>query len=136
MTKQVFILSHDLARRNAVAAVSDAPPGFKVIVSEPSRSLDQNAAQWPILQAFSDQLTWPVNGQMVKLEPEEWKDLLTVAYRQETVRIAMGLNGGMVMLGCRTSKMSKQEFSEYLDFLHSEAAARGVIVYAEDECTT
>lgn len=131
MSKKVFVLSHDLARRNAVAEVANAPAGYKVTVSEPSRSPDQNAAQWPILQAFSDQLEWPVNGQMVRIEPSEWKDILTSAYRQETARIAMGLNGGMVMLGCRTSKMSKRDFSEYLEFLHATAAARGVVVYEE-----
>lgn len=136
MSKQHFTLSHDLARRNAVAAVANAPAGYKVTVSEPSRSLDQNAAQWPILQAFSDQLTWPVNGQMVKMAPDDWKDLLTAAFKRETARVAMGLDGGMVMLGCRTSKLSKREFSEYLEFLHATAAARGVVVYEDDLCTT
>jgi hypothetical protein len=32
------------------------------------------------------------------------------------------------MLGLRTSKMGKKQFSEFLDFLHSVAADRGVIV--------
>lgn len=136
MAKQVFILSHELARRNAVAAVSNAPHGFKVTVSEPSRSLDQNAALWPILEAFSEQLTWPVNGAMVSMASEEWKDVLTAAFRRETARVAMGLDGGVVMLGCRTSKMGKREFSEFLEFLHATAAARGVVVYQEGECTT
>ena len=135
-SKLVFVLSHDLARRNAVASVANAPAGYKVTVSEPSRSLDQNAAQWPILQAFSDQLAWPVNGQMVKMAPDDWKDLLTAAFKRETARVAMGLDGGMVMLGCRTSKLSKREFSEYLEFLHATAAARGVVVYEDDLCTT
>lgn len=127
--KQVYILSHDQARRGAMAAVADAPAGYKVTVSEPARSLDQNAAQWPILQAFSDQLEWPVNGRMTKLTPDEWKDLLSAAFRREGNRIAVGLDGGVVMLGCRTSKMSKREFSEYLEFLHATAADRGVQVY-------
>jgi hypothetical protein len=65
---------------------------------------------------------------MTKLSPEDWKDLLTAAYRRETQRVAMGLDGGMVMLGLRTSKMSKREFSEFLDFVHATAEDRGVIV--------
>lgn len=136
MTKQIYILSHDLARRNAVAAVANAPAGHKVTVSEPSRSLDQNAALWPILDAFSEQLKWPVNGVMVSMAAEEWKDVLTAAFRRETARVAMGLDGGVVMLGCRTSKMSKREFSEFLEFLNATAAARDVVVYREDECTS
>ena len=38
----------------------------------------------------------------------------------------MGLDGGMVMLGARTSTMSKREFSEWLEFLHATAVDRGI----------
>lgn len=124
--KRTFILAHNVARAGAIAAVKDAPDGHSVTVAEPTRNLEQNAAQWPILQAFADQLLWPVNGQMVHMTPEDWKDLLTAAFRRETVRVAMGLDGGMVMLGSRTSKFSKREFSDWLEFLHATAAARDV----------
>jgi hypothetical protein len=115
-----------------MACVADAPGGYVVTVQEPSRSLEQNAAQWPILQAFAEQLTWPVNGAMVKLAADEWKDILTAAFQGETVRLAMGLSGGVVMLGLRTSQMGKRRFSEWLEFLHATAAERGVIVYADE----
>ena len=124
--KQTYILAHPTARQRAVDAVRNAPDGFCVTVAEPSRNLEQNAAQWPILQAFADQLKWPVNGSMESLTAEEFKDILTAAFKRETVRVAMGLDGGMVMLGARTSQMGKREFSEWLDFLHATAAARGV----------
>jgi hypothetical protein len=64
---------------------------------------------------------------MVQLEPEEWKDVLTAAYRNESQRIAMGLNGGMVILGMRTSQLSKREFAEFIEFIHSVAVERGVV---------
>jgi hypothetical protein len=67
---------------------------------------------------------------MCQLSPEEWKDILSAAFRRETVRVAMGLDGGMVMLGARTSTMGKKEFSEWLDFLNATAALRGVNVNA------
>ena len=60
--KQVFIMAHDTARRNACEAVKNAPEGHVVTIGEPTRTLEQNAAQWPILEAFSEQLQWPVNG--------------------------------------------------------------------------
>ena len=47
------------------------------------------------------------------------------------MRLAAGLNGGVVMLGLRTSKMGKQTFSNWLEFLHATAALRGVEVYPE-----
>lgn len=124
-----FYLRHETARRNAISEVARAPDGWCVTVSEPARSLDQNAAMWPILEAFSAQLEWPVNGKMVKLQPEEWKDILTAAFNGERVRLAQGLDGGVVMIGLRTSKMSKATFSEWLEFLHATAVARGVDVY-------
>ena len=115
-----------------MACVADAPEGYVVTVQEPTRSTDQNAAQWPILEAFAEQLQWPVNGAMVNLSAEEWKDVLTAAFQGETVRLAMGLNGGVVMLGLRTSQMGKRRFSEWLDFLNATAALRGVVVYADE----
>lgn len=108
--------------------------GYAVTIKEADRTLEQNAAQWPILQAFSKQLLWPVNGQMVQMTDEEWKDVLTAAFEGETnPKLAMGLNGGVVMLGKRTSKFGKKRFSEWLEFLHAVAADRGVQVYVEQE---
>lgn len=135
MSKKVFIMAHTEARARAVQAVKDAPDGYAVAISEPTRNLDQNAAQWPILQAFADQLQWPINGRMEWLQPEEWKDVLTCAFRRESVRVAMGLDGGMVMLGSRTSKFSKAQFSDWLEFLNATAADRDVILdYREAAC--
>jgi hypothetical protein len=99
------------------------------VTAEPEvRTAEQNAAQWPILTAFSKQLQWPINGQMVYMTQDDWKDVLTAAFRRESARLAMGLDGGVVMLGLRTSKMNKSEFSEWLDFLKATAALRGVEV--------
>ena len=103
-----------------------------VTVEEEVRTPEQNKAQWPILEAFAEQLQWPVNGAMVNLSAEEWKDVLTAAFQGETVRLAAGLNGGVVMLGLRTSQMGKRRFSEWLDFLNATAALRGVVVYADE----
>lgn len=129
---QRFVMAHDLARQRACDAVKRAPEGFEVLVREPGRSWEQNKAMWPILEAFSEQLEWPVNGRMTKLSADEWKDLLSAAFRKEQNRVAPGLDGGFVMLGQRTSAFGKREFSEWLEFLHATAADRGVVVYAEE----
>lgn len=127
--KKIFRLVHSQARELAQECVRNAPDGYIVTVAEPTRNLDQNAAQWPILQAFSEQLEWPVNGIMTKLDPHEWKDILTAAFRNESHRVATGINGGMVLLGQRTSNFSKAEFSDWLEFLHITASSRGVVLY-------
>ena len=66
---------------------------------------------------------------MTHMTADEWKDVLTAGFRKEQARLAMGLDGGVVMLGQRTSKFVKSEFSEWLEFLHATAALRGVTVY-------
>lgn len=125
--KAHFQLNHETARQLAVSAILKSPlDGTVVKLSDPTRSLDQNAFMWPLLECFSAQLPWPVNGTLVFLEPDEWKQILSAAYKQETMRIAQGLNGGMVLLGKRTSKFSKKEFSEFIDFLHATAFDRGI----------
>ena len=91
-----------------------------------TRTMAQNRLMWPLLTEFSKQLEWPVNGKMTKMSPEDWKDVLTSAFKNESVRLAMGLDGGIVMLGQRTSRFTKPQFAEWIEFLYATAADRGV----------
>lgn len=121
MESRTYILSHDTARQRAAEDVKTAPVGWAVKVSEPTRNLEQNAAQWPILECFAKQRKWPVDGEMVYMTTEEWKDVLTAAFEQESIRLAKGINGGFVMVGRRTREYGKKKFSDWLAFLHATA---------------
>ncbi|MDE3023153.1 MAG: recombination protein NinB [Pseudomonadota bacterium] len=99
---------------------------MQITIEGVKRTNGNNKHQWPILQAFSDQLLWPVNGAMVKITAEEWKTILTAAYRQESPRVAQGLDGGMVLLGHRTREFKKEEWPDWITFLESVAADREV----------
>jgi hypothetical protein len=122
MEKRVFRIT-PTNRRHVAEQVANLPEGWFVYGKEAGRSLEQNAAQWPILEAFSKQRQWPVNGAMSWLTKEEWKDILTATFEQELQpRLAAGVNGGVVMLGRRTREYGKAKFSEWLDFLHATAA--------------
>jgi hypothetical protein len=121
-----LVLTGDLARNAAKAEIDSAPDGWAVIIKEADRTLEQNAAQWPILDEFAKQLDWPVNGMRQRISAEDWKDILTSAFKQQQPRVAQGLDGGMVLLGQRTSKFGKREFSDWLEFLNATAADRGV----------
>jgi hypothetical protein len=129
--KQVFVLAHDQARQRALDAVGMAPAGHCVTVGEPTRTLEQNAAQWPILEAFAQQKELCVNGRMERVSADEWKDVLTASFRDELARVA-NFRGRMILLGQRTSKFGKGEFSDWLEWLHAAAIEEGVTVY-EDE---
>ena len=135
--KRFYRLVHDEARRRAAQACQDAPEGYVVTVSEPTRTLDQNAAQWPYLEGFSRQKLACINGQMVRATPDDWKDILTGCYSGET-RMAV-FDSRVIMLPQRTSKFGKKVFGEWMEFLIAMAAQSGVTpVYKSprsEQCT-
>ena len=124
MTKQFFRLVHAEARRRSAQACHEAPEGYIVTVQEPTRTLDQNAAQWPYLEGFAQQKQVCINGVMVKATQDDWKDILTGCHAGET-RMAV-FDGRVVMLPQRTSKMGKKVFSDWMEFLVAMAAQSGV----------
>ncbi len=118
--KQLYILSHTTARDRARDAVLQAPEGYRVTVEPPKRTLDQNALLWPLLHEISRQVKW--DGET--LSPEEWKDLFTASMKKQ--KVVRGIDGGLVFLGDRTSKMSKTDFSDLLDYIQAFGSERGV----------
>ena len=119
--RKFFILAHDLARSRALDAVRTAPVGYRVDVRAPTRSLDQNAKLWALLGDIAQQVDW--HGQ--KLSADDWKDMATAALKRQ--RVVPGLDGGFVVLGQRTSKMTRSEMAELIEFLYALGAERGVV---------
>ena len=97
-----------------------------LFVGEPRRTLDQNSKLWPMLHDVASQVEWFVDGRMAKLEPEEWKDIFTAGLRKHQ-RVAAGIEGGFVILGARTSRMGKQEFSELIEIIYAFGAEHNVV---------
>ena len=122
---QLYIMAHHIARDRAVAAVKAAPEGYAVVIREPTRNLEQNACLWAVLSEISEQVNW--YGQ--KLSSEEWKDVLSASLGKQ--KVVPGLDGGFVVCGQRTSKMTKGEFSELLELAHAFAAQQGVNLKAQ-----
>ena len=89
------------------------------------RTLIQNAKMWAALGDVSKQVDWPVNGVMQKLSSDDWKAIMTAAAKQE-VRIAQGLNGGMVVLGISTRRMTIAEMGDVIECVHAFGAEHGV----------
>lgn len=127
--KYHFVLGPNLeSREPIVAAARRLPIGYHCIFSnEEARTLEQNSYQWPYLEGFAKQKEWSVNNEMTLMTKEEWKDVLTAAFYKETnLRLAAGMDGGVVMLGMRTSGMSKRVFSEWMQFLIATADIYGI----------
>lgn len=89
------------------------------------RTLEQNAKLWAMLGDIARQVQWPVNGVNQLLDAEDWKALMTAAARQE-VRMAAGVNGGVVMLGVSTKRMTVAELGDVIEFMYAFGAERDV----------
>ncbi len=120
--KRLFNLVHDEARRRAVAAVAEAPAGWRVTVEPPKRTGDQNAALHALLGEIADRCEWAGR----KWDIETWKRLLVGAWtraNKEPVMLLPALDGhGVEMVFRRTSTLSRAECGELLEFVNAWAA--------------
>lgn len=73
-----------------------------------------------MLAEISQQVDW--YGQ--KLTAEEWKDVFSAAMKR--TKVVPGIDGGFVVCGQSTSKMTKAEMSEMQELMEAFGAERGV----------
>lgn len=118
--KQTFVMAHATARRNAAAAVMACPDGYVVDIKPATRSILQNSRLWAMLTDVSNQVEW--HG--AKLTPEDWKHVFSAALKQQ--RAVPGLDGGFVVLGQSTSKMSKREMTDLQELISAFGSMRDV----------
>lgn len=90
------------------------------------RTLEQNAKLWAMLGDISRQVQWPVNGVMQRLDAEDWKSLMTAAARQE-VRMAAGIDGGVVMLGVSTKRMTVRELGDVIECMYAFGVEKNIV---------
>jgi len=124
--KQLFILAHELARRNAMQAVMEAPTGYAVEIKPKNRTLDQNAKIHALIQKISQKVIWAGKAQ----EVETWKRLLTAAWlraRGEPVEMLPAIDGyGVDIVFRPTSKLTVEEMSEFIEYVQAWAVNQGI----------
>ena len=108
-------------RALAKALIDRAPLNSMVKISEEKRSLDANAAMWA---ALSDISRAKPDGRMHV--PEVWKSLFLHA-AGHAVQFEEGLDGRPFPVGFSSSRLSKQQMSDLLDFIFAWGAERGVV---------
>lgn len=92
-----------------------------VLTVKPStRSLEQNARMWAMLTEISEQVEWYGH----RLTAEEWKSVFSAAMKR--AKVVPGLDGGFVVCGQSTSKMTRAEMSEMQTLMEAFGAERGV----------
>lgn len=89
-------------------------------VKPSTRSLEQNARLWAMLTDISRQVDW--YGR--KLTPDEWKHVFSAALKKQEV--VPGIDGGFVVLGLSTSKMTKAEMCDLQTLMEAFGAEKGV----------
>jgi hypothetical protein len=132
MSKQMFVLAHDIARQRAIQAVQQAPAGFVIEIKEPSKSAIQERKYHAMINDIAKHCVF-MNE---KLSAEDWKRLLVDAFvrvvREEATaagkpdpfkaqgRVLPSLDGsGIVQLGVQTRKFGKAIASEFIEYLYS-----------------
>ena len=67
----------------------------------------------------------PIEWYGATLTKEEWKDVLTASIKRQ--RVVPGLEGGFVVCGSSTSKMSAAELSEVIEVAFAFGAQQGIL---------
>lgn len=128
MSRHLLTLYTDEDRKRARTYVNSAPLGTRVEFKAAQRSIDQNSALWAALTDISAQKEHCGR----RYSPEVWKSLFLYGWQKE-VRMIPTLDGQGVLPLTRTSDLSKQEFSELLEFTKAWAVENGVVLHDGQE---
>lgn len=119
---QTLILGSARDRAEAKRLIDMAPVNAVVSVKPATRTNDQNALMWALLSELS----------RAKPEgrchtPEVWKQLVMHACGH-AVQFEIGLNGQPFPTGFRSSRLTKAQMGDLLDWIMSYAAERGIVL--------
>lgn len=101
--------------------VDSAPEGSVMEIKPPRRTLDQNAKLWATLTEIS-----AAKPEGRHLTPDVWKSLFMHAL-DHAQRFEMALDGkGMVPVGFRSSRLTKEQMSDLFLVIEEYAARHGI----------
>jgi len=123
---QTIILTGPHARAKACQLVMKAPERATVNIAAEKRSDVQNRLMWALL---SDVSRSKPGGRTHT--PEVWKNLMMHACGH-AVQFELGLNGQPFPTGFRSSRLSKAEMTDLIEFIMSWGSENGVRWTAED----
>lgn len=120
MMAQTIILHSASQRSFAKQMIDRAPVDAVVTVREATRSTDQNALLWSLLSDISR-----AKPEGRRHTPEVWKALFMSACGH-AVQFEMGLDGRPFPVGFRSSRMTKAQFGDLIEFIYSWCTEKGV----------
>lgn len=116
-----FTLASASSRRDVCQLAQTAPVGTVVTFKKATRTIPQNDRFWAMLTDVARQATH--NGR--RYPAETWKALFMQAHGYE-VQFMMGLQGEPFPMGFRSSKLTKDQMTELMDFIEAWSAQNGV----------
>ena len=116
-----LILRNDNIKARARHYIDIAPPDTIVKFYKPKRTIPQNARMWAMLSDIAAQVEH--NGR--KYSADMWKVLMMNACGYE-VQFITGLSGEPFPIGFRSSKLTKDQMGELMEFMSCYGAEKGV----------
>jgi hypothetical protein len=123
MGRALLVLETPFDRQKAVSWIGKAPVGTRVEFKASKRSLPQNDMLWALLTEFSEQFTHAGK----KYEPVQWKAIFLHAFGREISFLPSLDNKTFLPIELSSSDLSKQEMTDFIEFIIKEGAERGVI---------
>lgn len=120
MTGQTIIL-RDGTRNRAISLVNCAPDGAVLNIRAANRSGEQNAKLWAMLSDVSRAMP-----QGRRHTPDVWKAIFMNACGW-AVQFTEGLDGLPFPMGYRSSRLTKQQMSDLIEFIAAYGAEHGVV---------
>jgi len=131
MTRRIFTLANQRLRDKAIETIRTAKVNSRVEIKGPKRSNDANAAMWAMLGDIAEQVQWPLDGRLQRLDTEQWKLVFLDALRRqhrEQLRIVPSLDrtGFVDISGKHSSDLSQEEMGDMLTMMSAFGDERGV----------
>lgn len=100
--------------------IDRAPPNAVVTIKEAARSDDQNAKMWAMLSDISR-----AKPEGRRMTADKWKAVFMQACGH-AVQFEMGLDGAPFPVGYSSSRLSKSQMSDLIEFIYEYGARHGV----------
>ena len=123
MAKSIFTIANDIVRRYIVKAIMAAKPYSQVVISDASRSLEQSARMWAMLDDVARQAT--LRGD--RYDAGQWK-IIFMQDMNKYCPFLPTLNGsGFFPAGYASSELTVREMCDLQTCIEAFGAENGVI---------
>jgi hypothetical protein len=127
MTLATIHLISERRRREAAEACWKAPASAFVEIHDARRTIPQNRKFHAMCTDVARQMTWmDAMGRPIKMTPENWKRFFLAAWKRETLIVPNEDGTGFYDLGVRSSRLSKKDFIDLIEFVLAFGAQRNI----------